>query len=68
MEVAFKHQVMDFRISNLWEAAKSEKEEEESEDQEFIYLHLIPENPEVETPNIQTQQQLENLEIKTPNI
>ncbi|KAG9291444.1 hypothetical protein G9A89_021863 [Geosiphon pyriformis] len=58
----------DFGISDPWEAAKSEKEEEESKDQEFTYLHPITENPEVETPNIQTQQQLENPEIKTPNI
>ncbi|KAG9301719.1 hypothetical protein G9A89_016790 [Geosiphon pyriformis] len=58
----------DFGISDPWEAAESEKEEEESENQEFTYLHLIPENLEVETPNIQTQQQLENLEIETPNI
>ncbi|KAG9301343.1 hypothetical protein G9A89_018015 [Geosiphon pyriformis] len=58
----------DFGISNLWEAAESEKEEEESEDQEFTYQHLITENPEVETPNIQTQQQLENPEIETLNI
>ncbi|KAG9291643.1 hypothetical protein G9A89_022062 [Geosiphon pyriformis] len=58
----------NFGISDLWEAAKSEKEKEESEDQEFTYQHPITENPEVETPNIQTQQQLENLEIETPNI
>ncbi|KAG9300726.1 hypothetical protein G9A89_023524 [Geosiphon pyriformis] len=58
----------DFGISDLWEAAESKKKEEESEDQEFTYQHLITENPEVETPNLQTQQQLENLEIKTPNI
>ncbi|KAG9293760.1 hypothetical protein G9A89_019097 [Geosiphon pyriformis] len=58
----------NFGISDPWEAAESEKKEEESEDQEFIYLHLIPEKLEVETPNIQTQQQLENPEIKTPNI
>ncbi|KAG9294922.1 hypothetical protein G9A89_003262 [Geosiphon pyriformis] len=49
---------------------ESEKEEKESEDQEFTYQHLITENPEVETPNLQTQQNLnlENLEIETPNI
>ncbi|KAG9303993.1 hypothetical protein G9A89_005903 [Geosiphon pyriformis] len=58
----------DFGISDSWEAAESEKEEEESEDQEFTYQHPITENPEVETPNLQTQQQLENPEIKTPNI
>ncbi|KAG9295153.1 hypothetical protein G9A89_006134 [Geosiphon pyriformis] len=58
----------DFGISDPWKAAESEKEEEESEDQEFIYLHPIPENPKVETPDIQTQQQLENPEIETPNI
>ncbi|KAG9290684.1 hypothetical protein G9A89_011647 [Geosiphon pyriformis] len=58
----------DFRISDLWETAESEKEEEESEDQKFTYQHLITENLEVETPNLQTQQQLENPEIETPNI
>ncbi|KAG9305327.1 hypothetical protein G9A89_007822 [Geosiphon pyriformis] len=58
----------DFRISDPWEAAESEKEEEKSEDQEFTYQHSITENPEVETLNIQTQQQLENPEIETPNI
>ncbi|KAG9294460.1 hypothetical protein G9A89_001965 [Geosiphon pyriformis] len=50
----------DFRISNLWEAAESEKEEEESEDQEFTYQHPIIENPE---QNLN----LKNLEIETPN-
>ncbi|KAG9290286.1 hypothetical protein G9A89_022262 [Geosiphon pyriformis] len=58
----------DFGISDLWEAAESEKEEEESKDQEFTYQNPITENPEVENPNIQIQQQLENLEIKTLNI
>ncbi|KAG9291010.1 hypothetical protein G9A89_012882 [Geosiphon pyriformis] len=58
----------DFGISDLWKAAESEKEEEKSEDQEFTYQHPITENLEVETPNLQTQQQLENPEIKTPNI
>ncbi|KAG9295746.1 hypothetical protein G9A89_008974 [Geosiphon pyriformis] len=58
----------DFGIFDLWEAVESEKKEEESEDQEFTYQHLITENPEVETPNIQTQQQLKNPEIKTLNI
>ncbi|KAG9299991.1 hypothetical protein G9A89_009719 [Geosiphon pyriformis] len=60
----------NFRISDPWEVMESEKEEEESENQEFTYQHPITENPEVETPNLQTQQNLnlENLEIKTPNI
>ncbi|KAG9304619.1 hypothetical protein G9A89_020183 [Geosiphon pyriformis] len=46
------------------------KEKEELEDQEFTYQNPITENPEVETPNLQTQQNLnlENPEIKTPNI
>ncbi|KAG9307787.1 hypothetical protein G9A89_023352 [Geosiphon pyriformis] len=59
----------DFGISNPWEAAESEKEKEESEDQEFIYQHPITKNPEVETPNFQIQQNLnlENSEIKTLN-
>ncbi|KAG9291698.1 hypothetical protein G9A89_022117 [Geosiphon pyriformis] len=59
----------DFGIFDLWEAAESEKEEEESEDQEFTYQHPITENPEVETPNFQTQQNLnlENSEIETLN-
>ncbi|KAG9287332.1 hypothetical protein G9A89_000792, partial [Geosiphon pyriformis] len=49
--------------------AESKKEEEELEDQEFTYQHPITENPEVKTPNSQTQQNLnlENSEIKTPN-
>ncbi|KAG9301867.1 hypothetical protein G9A89_004546 [Geosiphon pyriformis] len=49
-------------------AVESEKKKEESEDQEFTYQHPITKNPEVETPNIQTQQQLKNSEIETPNI
>ncbi|KAG9295580.1 hypothetical protein G9A89_003883 [Geosiphon pyriformis] len=49
----------NFGISDPWEAAESEKEEKESEDQKFTYQHPIIENPE---------QQLENPEIKTPNI
>ncbi|KAG9287769.1 hypothetical protein G9A89_017364 [Geosiphon pyriformis] len=48
-----------FRISDLWEAVESEKEEEKSKNQEFTYQHPITENLE---------QQLENPEIKTPNI
>ncbi|KAG9299239.1 hypothetical protein G9A89_013887 [Geosiphon pyriformis] len=44
----------DFRISDLWKAAESEKKEEKSEDQEFTYQYLITENPEVEILNIQT--------------
>ncbi|KAG9297755.1 hypothetical protein G9A89_011270 [Geosiphon pyriformis] len=58
----------NFGISDLWEAAESKKEEKKSEDQEFTYLHPIPKNLEVETPNIQTQQQLENPEIEILNI
>ncbi|KAG9297590.1 hypothetical protein G9A89_007665 [Geosiphon pyriformis] len=59
----------NFGISDPWEAAESEKEEEESEDQEFTYQHPITENPEIETLNFQTQQNLnlENSEIETPN-
>ncbi|KAG9292013.1 hypothetical protein G9A89_017912 [Geosiphon pyriformis] len=59
----------NFRISDPWEAADSEKEEKESEDQEFTSQHPITENLEVETPNFQTQQNLnlENSEIKTLN-
>ncbi|KAG9286953.1 hypothetical protein G9A89_001191 [Geosiphon pyriformis] len=47
-----------------------EKEEEEAEDQKFTYQNPITENPEFETPNLQTQQNLnpENPEIETPNI
>ncbi|KAG9306325.1 hypothetical protein G9A89_018208 [Geosiphon pyriformis] len=50
-------------------AAESEKEEEESEDQEFTYQNLITKTLEVETPNLQTQQDLniENSEIETLN-
>ncbi|KAG9299381.1 hypothetical protein G9A89_014030 [Geosiphon pyriformis] len=53
----------DFGISDLWEAAESEKEEEELEDQEFTYQHPITENLEVETPNFQTQQNNPNPEL-----
>ncbi|KAG9300773.1 hypothetical protein G9A89_023571 [Geosiphon pyriformis] len=51
----------DFRTVSPWEITESE--EEEDENQEFNY-----QNPILEDPNIQTQQHLENLEIKTPNI
>ncbi|KAG9288539.1 hypothetical protein G9A89_006035 [Geosiphon pyriformis] len=59
----------DFGISDLWKAAESKKKEKESENQKFTYQHPITENPEVETLNFQTQQNLdlENSEIKTPN-
>ncbi|KAG9290496.1 hypothetical protein G9A89_002471 [Geosiphon pyriformis] len=40
----------NFGISDLWEAAESEKEEEEFEDQEFTYQHPITENPEPPQP------------------
>ncbi|KAG9284360.1 hypothetical protein G9A89_023617 [Geosiphon pyriformis] len=57
-----------------FQTAKSEKKKEESEDQKFTYQNLITESPEVETlevetPNLQTQQNLniENSEIETPN-
>ncbi|KAG9293741.1 hypothetical protein G9A89_019078 [Geosiphon pyriformis] len=53
----------DFGISDPWEAVESEKEEEESEDQEFTYQHPIIENPEVETLNLQTQQQNQKSEL-----
>ncbi|KAG9289361.1 hypothetical protein G9A89_007922 [Geosiphon pyriformis] len=58
-------------ISDLWEVTKSEEEEEEeTKDQEFTYQNPITKNLEFETPNLQTQQNLnpENPEIKTPNI
>ncbi|KAG9286169.1 hypothetical protein G9A89_010183 [Geosiphon pyriformis] len=61
----------DFRISDLWEVTESEeKEEEETKDQEFTYQNPIAENLEFETPNLQTQQNLnpENPEIKISNI
>ncbi|KAG9284414.1 hypothetical protein G9A89_023671 [Geosiphon pyriformis] len=53
----------DFGISDPWEAAESEKKKEESEDQKFTYQHPITENPEVETPNFQTQQQNQKPEL-----
>ncbi|KAG9299625.1 hypothetical protein G9A89_020796 [Geosiphon pyriformis] len=58
----------NFGISDPWEAAESEKEEEELQDQEFTYQHPITKNPEVETLNIQTWQQLENPENENLNI
>ncbi|KAG9305641.1 hypothetical protein G9A89_022563 [Geosiphon pyriformis] len=47
-----------------------EEEEKESKDQEFTYQNSITESLEVETPNLQIQQNLnlENPEIETPNI
>ncbi|KAG9303708.1 hypothetical protein G9A89_018605 [Geosiphon pyriformis] len=55
-------------ISDLWEVTKSEeKEEKKAEDQEFTYQNLITKNLEFETPNLQTQQNL-NPEIETLNI
>ncbi|KAG9286278.1 hypothetical protein G9A89_014264 [Geosiphon pyriformis] len=39
-------------ISNPWEAAESEKKEEESEYQEFTYQHPITENPEQNLPPV----------------
>ncbi|KAG9292585.1 hypothetical protein G9A89_006956 [Geosiphon pyriformis] len=47
-----------------------EEKEEETEDQKFTYQNPIAKNPEFETLNLQTQQNLnpENPEIKTPNI
>ncbi|KAG9304857.1 hypothetical protein G9A89_000770 [Geosiphon pyriformis] len=50
----------DFRISDPWKAAESEKEEKELEDQEFTYQHPI-------TENLEQNLNLENLEIETPN-
>ncbi|KAG9286761.1 hypothetical protein G9A89_012311 [Geosiphon pyriformis] len=40
----------DFGIATPWELSE-EKEEKESEDQEFTYQNPITKNPEVETPN-----------------
>ncbi|KAG9284570.1 hypothetical protein G9A89_000653 [Geosiphon pyriformis] len=59
---------LDFGTTTLWELSE-EEEEKKSEDQEFTYQNPITENPEVETPNLQAQQNLnlENSEIKTPN-
>ncbi|KAG9293604.1 hypothetical protein G9A89_005607 [Geosiphon pyriformis] len=51
----------DFGIISLWKITESEKNEDE--DQEFNYQNLV-----LEDLNIQTQQHLENSEIKTPNI
>ncbi|KAG9290738.1 hypothetical protein G9A89_011701 [Geosiphon pyriformis] len=63
----------DFRITSPWEITeleeKQKKEEKKSEDQKFTYQNPIPENPDIRTPNFQTQQNLnsENPEIETPN-
>ncbi|KAG9300095.1 hypothetical protein G9A89_018372 [Geosiphon pyriformis] len=59
----------DFGISNPWEAAESEKKEKKLEDQEFTYQNPITKSLEVETLNLQAQQNLniENSEIETPN-
>ncbi|KAG9300353.1 hypothetical protein G9A89_009977 [Geosiphon pyriformis] len=39
-------------ISDPWEAVESEKEKEESEDQEFTYQHPITKNPEQNLPPV----------------
>ncbi|KAG9305894.1 hypothetical protein G9A89_016546 [Geosiphon pyriformis] len=60
----------DFGTVSSWKVTDLEKEQkEESEDQEFTYQNLIPKNPNIETPNFQTQQNpnLENPEIETLN-
>ncbi|KAG9299711.1 hypothetical protein G9A89_013071 [Geosiphon pyriformis] len=65
----YKHQ----QTTSFWEVTNSEEEqeeeEEESENQEFTYQNPIPENPNIETLNFQTQQNpnLENPEIETLN-
>ncbi|KAG9306861.1 hypothetical protein G9A89_005762 [Geosiphon pyriformis] len=63
------HITLPNTIADSWEASES-KEEKESENQEFTYQNLISENPEVETPNVQTPKNTnqENPEIETPNI
>ncbi|KAG9302877.1 hypothetical protein G9A89_022293 [Geosiphon pyriformis] len=61
----------DFGISDLWEATESEKEEEESENQEFTYQHPITENPEqpLQLPLQQPgQQQLLQQPPQPPNL
>ncbi|KAG9287801.1 hypothetical protein G9A89_017396 [Geosiphon pyriformis] len=49
----------NFRITDPWEPTKLEKEqeeeEEESENQKFTYQNPITENPDIVTPNFQTQ-------------
>ncbi|KAG9289113.1 hypothetical protein G9A89_022422 [Geosiphon pyriformis] len=59
-------------IASPWEITESEEEQEveekkESEDQEFTYQNLILKNLEIETPNFQTQPNLDNSENDTPN-
>ncbi|KAG9288379.1 hypothetical protein G9A89_021410 [Geosiphon pyriformis] len=58
---------LNFGTTTPWKL--SEEEEEKSEDQEFTYQNPITENPEVETLNLQAQQNLnlKNSEIKTLN-
>ncbi|KAG9294570.1 hypothetical protein G9A89_008049 [Geosiphon pyriformis] len=59
----------DFGTASPWEIMESEekqeKEKEEFKNQEFTYQNLIPKNLKVETPNLQTQQ---NLNLKSPEI
>ncbi|KAG9298296.1 hypothetical protein G9A89_002784 [Geosiphon pyriformis] len=63
----------DFRTASSWKVTESEgkqeEKEKESENQEFTYQNLIPEDLEFETLNVQTPKNpnQENLEIKTPN-
>ncbi|KAG9304439.1 hypothetical protein G9A89_020001 [Geosiphon pyriformis] len=72
-ELQFPPSQPDFRTASLWKIMKLEgeqkEEEEELEDQEFTYQNLIPENPDIETLNFQTQQNsnLENLKVETLN-
>ncbi|KAG9287880.1 hypothetical protein G9A89_017475 [Geosiphon pyriformis] len=60
----------DFGIFDLWEAAKSEKKEEESEDQEFTYQQPITENlePLQLPPQQPVQQQLLQQPPQPPNL
>ncbi|KAG9299847.1 hypothetical protein G9A89_003391 [Geosiphon pyriformis] len=65
----FPFQTSSWEITEL-EGEQEEEKEKESEDQEFTYQNPITENSEFETPNSQTQPNLnpENPEIETPNI
>ncbi|KAG9287842.1 hypothetical protein G9A89_017437 [Geosiphon pyriformis] len=54
--------------STEFQNRKQEIEEKKSEDQEFTYQNPILENPEIKTPNFQTQSNLDNSENNILNI
>ncbi|KAG9287813.1 hypothetical protein G9A89_017408 [Geosiphon pyriformis] len=52
----FQNKQQKAELLGPYELTESEEkqEKEKSEDQEFTYQNLIPENPDIGTPNFQT--------------